>query len=239
MSATPFVITCFARTGSSWLCQLLNSHPSILCHDEVFHEQRIMYADGHADGCGPREAWTVAEREQDPAAFVKHVYSDRRGCEAVGFKLLNWPHRELVFDIAHRPDVHKVILHRRNRVRVFVSLTRARRTGHWRNEDYRGTPVRLDPEELVDFADRYERFYREIRAASAGTPTRVITYERLAEDPQHAATSVEFLGVKPSELPLSARLKRQSDEQIRDVVVNFTELSRRLAGTSLQADLYE
>lgn len=32
---TRFVVVCAARTGSTMLCHMLNSHPSILCHGEV------------------------------------------------------------------------------------------------------------------------------------------------------------------------------------------------------------
>ena len=36
-STTRFVILAAPRSGSNLLCTLLNSHPEILCHHEVFN----------------------------------------------------------------------------------------------------------------------------------------------------------------------------------------------------------
>ena len=44
---TRFVILAVPRTGSNLLCTLLNSHPEILCHHEVFNPQGIFTALTH------------------------------------------------------------------------------------------------------------------------------------------------------------------------------------------------
>jgi LPS sulfotransferase NodH len=237
VSATPFVIVCFGRTGSSWLCSLLQSHPGILCHGEIFSPKGIRFAPGYLDRSPMAATWTVASRDSDPEKFLEAVLSEDLGHQAVGFKMLNWMQPDLMLRLARSQAVHKVILRRQNRVRAFLSRTRSEALERWQLESYHGSRVRLDPAELVAYVKRYERFYDELRAAATGTPVLEVVYEELLEDDRCARGIVEFLGATPSDVPLRSRLFRQSHDLTRDVVINFEELSVLLHGTALQAEL--
>ena len=237
MSATRFVVVCFGRTGSSWLCSLLRSHPAILCHGELFNLKQIGFSPNPFKDSTIHTPWTMAARDGDPARFLAAVLSEDLGHQAVGFKMLNWTHPEVLFELARSPDVRKVILSRRNRVRAFLSRTRARALETWQVESYNGYRIHLDPTELARYVKRYERFYGELRGAARGTPVHEVVYEDLLEDDQLAQGIVEFLGVTPSDMPLRSRLPRQSQDLIRDVVTNFDELSTLLRGTPLDAEL--
>jgi hypothetical protein len=233
---TRFVLSCFGRTGASWLCQLLNSHPSILCHGELFNPSHFGWTGSDAAKAALASSWTAAARDEDPAAFVESVFADHRGHEAVGFKLLNWHQPGLLWDLARQPRVHKIILRRENRVRAYVSRTRAGLTGWYADRIYDHLQVRLEPEELLAFANRYDRFYAEMRAATPGSPTMFVSYEHLGE-PATQSALVAFLGVRSSDLPLSATIRRQSSGSLRGAITNFDELRVALAGTSLLDDL--
>ena len=53
---TPFIITCAARTGSTMLRYMLDSHPEITCHGEVFKARgisRFLKADKRPYGLSP------------------------------------------------------------------------------------------------------------------------------------------------------------------------------------------
>jgi LPS sulfotransferase NodH len=239
VSATRFVIACFPRTGSNWLCALLNSHPSILCHAEVFSPDQIWYEYRHTQRSAMAAAWTMDKRDRDPAAFLESVFADDCGHDAVGIKMLNWQQVELLQHLARQRDVYKVILQRRNRVRAFLSQTRSGLTGRLSGDSYHGLQVRLDPKELLDYAHGYDRFYAGLRAAAAGTPVHVVTYEELLQDVGSANAVVKFLGAEPSDFALQAQVRRQSHDSLRDAVVNFDELSSVLAETSLHAELHE
>lgn len=237
MSATRFVLASFGRTGSTWLTMLLRSHPAILCHGEVFNLPEIKYAPGYVDRSKTPSCWTAASRDHDPTAFLEALFLEDLGHQAVGIKMLNWHHPDLLFDLARRPDVHKVILRRRNRIRAFLSRVRSQALSRWVRDSYDGMRVRLDPDELLAYVRRYDRFYEQMLTTSHGTPMREVLYEDLLDDPQSARDVVEFLGVEPSEIPLHAGLPRQSDDRTRDVVTNFEELSELLRGTALQPEL--
>lgn len=238
MSATPFVIVGFGRTGSTWLLLLLRSHPAVLCHGEIFSTKGIMYDRNQLDRSATAATWTMASRDRDPAAFLKAILADDLGHQAVGVKMLNWHQPELLFQVARCPDVHKVIVRRRNRVRAFLSRTRSEAISRWMMDSYDGMRVRLDPDELLAYVRRYDQFYEQLQATARGTPMREVVYEDLLEDDQRARGIVEFLGVEPSDIPLRASLPRQSDDLTREAVINFDELSVLLRGTPLHAELH-
>jgi hypothetical protein len=230
------VITCFGRTGASWLCQLLNSHPSILCHGELFNPKRCGWTGGHLANAALARAWTETRRDENPAAFIEAVFADHRGHESVGFKQLNWHQPGLLGDLVREPSIRKVILRRENRVRAFVSRARAELTGWYAHRTYDQLQVRLDPEELLAFADRYDRFYADMRVQTLGSPTLFVSYEDLGAPATHS-TLVDFLGVRSGDLPLSATIRPQSSGSLRRAIVNFDELRVTLAGTSLLGEL--
>jgi LPS sulfotransferase NodH len=67
--ADRFVILAAPRTGSNWLCSLLNSHPDVLCHHELFNPSGVFYALGHRDGA--LDLGTPEERDRRPLAFLE------------------------------------------------------------------------------------------------------------------------------------------------------------------------
>jgi LPS sulfotransferase NodH len=239
VSATRFVIAGFGRTGSTWLRLLVRSHPGILCHAEIFNPVEIGWAREHADHSTLASQWPIARRDGDPAGFVEAVLADDRGHQAVGIKMLNWHQPELLFDLARSQDVHKVIVRRRNRVRAFLSRTRSEALEQWFRHSYDGFRVRLDPDELLAYVNRYDSFYERLRLQATGTPVVEIVYEDLLRDPQSAQGIVRFLSVEPCDIPLVADLPRQSRDLMRDAVINYDELSVLLRGTPLGAELEE
>src|SRR6202051_4647549 len=89
-----FVILAAPRSGSNMLCTMLDSHPSILCHHEIFNPKGIRLALRLRDT--DFALGTVAQREQDPRRFLEQVWTTRLGYPCVGFK---FTHRqnELIF----------------------------------------------------------------------------------------------------------------------------------------------
>ena len=66
--AVRFAIVAAPRTGSNMLCTMLNAHPEILCHHEIFNPAGIHYALDHRDG--QFELGSMAERDRYPTAFL-------------------------------------------------------------------------------------------------------------------------------------------------------------------------
>src|SRR6516225_7630935 len=79
-----FVILAAPRTGSNMLCTLLNSHPEILCHHEIFNHAGIFYALPLRDRGFSLGA--LEERDRHPLAFLERVWQTSCGYRCVGFK---------------------------------------------------------------------------------------------------------------------------------------------------------
>jgi hypothetical protein len=62
-AAVPFVVLCYPRTGSNWLCGMLYQHPEILMHNEVFNENCVhaYYKEDFQ-----RNHWDYENRDVDP-----------------------------------------------------------------------------------------------------------------------------------------------------------------------------
>lgn len=240
---TRFVILNAARTGSNYLCALLDSHPEVLCHHEIFNPHVVGVA-RHLQVSGFRLG-TIEERERDPIAFLQRVWDTPLGHTAVGFKLC-WRQHEIAYRaVLADTSVRKIVLKRRNRVKTFVSLLRARQTGEWvvydgdalRDERPR---IRVEPSELLDNVAFNDAYYAEIASTLAATSQESLTlfYEDLAS----AATLrriLEFLGVSDSDpAVLRGGTQKLIGEPLRDVVANFDELRMALAGSGLESELH-
>ena len=64
-----FVIIANPRTGTNLFIDLLNSHPAVTSHREVFHRHAVYLKKGTMDGL-------LDERNKDPIAFLKKLYDD-------------------------------------------------------------------------------------------------------------------------------------------------------------------
>src|SRR5258706_3016978 len=150
MPKTRLLIACQPRTGSNWLCSLLQSHPQILCHHEVFHHDEIYYAVGHRDG-RLSHLGSTHERDRDPLGFLEQLWHEDFGRSVVGIKLLDGQAPEVLARLLADTQVRKLVLRRQSRVRAYVSLLRARETGFWARTSYDGVAVRVEARELLEF----------------------------------------------------------------------------------------
>jgi hypothetical protein len=85
---TRFVVLCWRRTGSNWLCGILYNHPEIFMHNELFNENSI-----HTYYDSTLSQWTYISRDTFPGEFLNDAYSAYQKVpskelqtRAVGFK---------------------------------------------------------------------------------------------------------------------------------------------------------
>lgn len=237
-----FVILHATRTGSNYLCTVLNSYPDILCHHELFNPHVVGVA-RHLQGDGSRLG-TIGERDDDPDGFLRRVWQAGLGYAAVGFKLCLWQHEPAWHAVLADRSVAKILLKRRNRVKAFVSLLLARQTGEWVVYDDRDAPaarprVEVDHRALLDNIALHERFYRETehRLVETGQAHALLWYEDLFT-PGGIAPALAMLGIKGVPVHPRGQTWKLGSASLRDTVANFEDLSRALQGTSLSAELH-
>lgn len=235
-----FVILASPRCGSNWLCSLLDSHPDILCHHELFnpdgiHLSRSLRHEGDVLG-------GIEDRQTAPLKLLDRAWSNASGHRAVGFKL-NLGQSEAVFThVISDPGIRKIILSRDNRIRSYVSELIAERTDVW--ESYPDSEPASDPgPQHVDVDDLFQRvrrnreYYRGLRQRidAAGQSALELRYEDLGERKARREL-LRFLDVDP-ETGLVSETSRMNRGSLRSLICNFTELEKALAGSDLQRDL--
>jgi hypothetical protein len=238
---TRFVILAAPRSGSNMLCTMLDSHPSILCHHEIFNPRGIRVAWRLRD-----TGFTLGdtdERERDPESFLERVWATRLGRTCVGFKLTHRQNERIFRRALSDPAIAKIVLRRANRLKTYVSTQIAEAIDQWevyRSDDLvRDRPrIRLDWEDFLKRVTFDEAYYKEIDDAARLCAHSSITvqYENL-----HSTTEqnriLRFLGLNPAAHGLRIESIKQNSSDLRNLVENYDELLHQFAGTPFEAEL--
>jgi len=241
MSAKRFVILAAPRTGSNLLCSLLNSHPQILCHHEVFNPRGIFYALDRRDGS--MALATRDERDRQPFEFLDRLWKASDDARYVGFKMTSGQHEGIMQQMLSDSSVQKIVLHRANRVRTYVSQLIAEQTDQWEVYDeaelVRDVPrLRIDVKALRAHAESNASFYSNLEATlrSSRQSWLEVLYQDLLSRRTHARL-LSFLGATPA--ALAARSVQQNRIDLRVLVDNFEELAAALEETDYHSELHE
>jgi LPS sulfotransferase NodH len=231
-----FIILCAARTGSTMLRFLLNSHPEIVCHGEVMTGTGFV---GLAPGPSPIRTKLERLRDADPVRFMREfVLYGEDVAGAVGFKIkyeeLSRPEfSPILEDLLADKDLRVIHLRRRNRFERLVSLAVAHRVGLNLifSEDQRPAvpSFHLSPAQCeADFAE-VEARETEFAARFGDHPLIETTYEDILAGDDLTRVQ-EFLGVRPALLQPSTL--KIVDKSVKDLVENYSELRAAFAGTA-------
>jgi len=222
---TPFIILFQGRTGSSWLQDLLRSHPGVVCEPE-----RLV-------GASRADQW----------AWLDGLYSASRpaGIAATGCKTK-------LKDIVEPADLHALIhahqvrvihMYRRNRVKQAFSRINARRLFDARRRwnlaagEQPLPPARIPLEQFEAALEHHRALEARLATFLAGVerPRLDVAYEDLLHE--HDATMgavCRFLGV--AEAPMATGLRKNTPEHVRDAVLNYDEIREHYRGTDLEAE---
>jgi LPS sulfotransferase NodH len=242
-TGTRFVILAAPRTGSNLLCTLLNSHPEVLCHHELFNPDGIFYALEYRDGS--MDLGSMEARDREPLAFLQRVWEHPLGASCVGFKMTRGQNDAVMRALIGDPGVLKILLYRRNRLKTFVSEQLARQTDQWevyaRDQLVTGAPrLHIDVESFRAHCDLNERFYQDIEHALRSGRQRWIevAYENLLAGSEHVRL-LEFLGVGDTRARLTQSSIKQSDTDLRSHIENYRELELALEDSEYLAELHD
>lgn len=235
---TKFVIVALSRTGSNLLAGMLDSHPEVLCHHEMFNPtgiHRSLRYKGSDLTFG-----TVEERNRDPWAFAAKVFAYSGGAKAVGFKMGSRQNDGFLVSTLLNRNIRKIILRRRQWLEQFVSQRVAEKTNVWSNmpafastETSARQPVRIrvDTKDLLRFIRKREMFYHGVEFLTSMTrqPVIHVAYEDLG-DGSIMRDILEFLEVNPN-IDLEKKTRKQATASLADRVENYAELQKSLQGT--------
>jgi hypothetical protein len=248
-----FMISCAARTGSSMLANMLQSHPAILCHMEIFAPAKVegflgIYRQRMEDEEG-YERRLHAYRRDHPSAFLYKIAFDSQNRRAVGFKFKHEEFLLPMFAEARQAiladlDIRVVHLRRRNLVKRYLSWHVANRvTGRTfafeGQEKPHHDPVRLDPVECRNNIEETLRRETMVRAMLATHHSFDLCYEDLVgPDAELLLGRLQrFLGVEARSLRTA--FVKLAEDHLRKEIANFKELAQAFAGTPLAVFLEE
>jgi LPS sulfotransferase NodH len=242
---TRFVILNSPRVGSNMLCTLLDAHPEILCHHELFNPHLIGYARSLNDT--DFTLGTLEERVINPHAILERAWQQNLNFSCVGFKMCWKQHQEMLTTVLEDTSVKKVILKRRNQLKSFVSLLLARKTTNWvvyNDEKTKLNPekVHVDLQEFREFLDLNRAFYGDIDQAllQSGQVGLELYFEDLF-DTDERARMLRFLDVSALGADkLQENTTRINPQQLEDLVVNYDEVQQMLhADATLQQETFQ
>lgn len=244
-----FLLLCFRRTGSNWICGMLFNHPEIMMHNELFNENAVhsYYKRQLLD-----HKWDYEGRDCNPAGFVKFIFDDlyrRVGkfqdtkCKAIGFK--SFPNHYLQHGVPHAmvsreyeklmrdPAVKKLILFRENVPKVYVSSRRSHEQGNYMTKAYK-SPIDIDVADMQRFVERYEAAYDDYKKQLRGQWSYQLSYEELCKDPLALRPVLQYLGVSSDVLPSSLEETIvQSRGPLSSSITNYAEVEFAFRHTHL------
>ncbi|MEM8761747.1 MAG: sulfotransferase [Pseudomonadota bacterium] len=231
-----FVIAGAPRTGSTLLAERCESHPSMACFGEVLAPERVEWLRRR----GPETGWIEDYRNRSIPRFLERAIWHRypRCIRAVGLKLLYHhflSHREALLPyLRAQPDLHVILLRRRNLLANCVSALVAHETGRYTIRDDGARPslprVTIAPERCEEWFRRYMLTDRLVTASFAGHPSLDLDYETLVADPEGQNERLcAFLGVEAH--ALRQQTVKMDPMPLSERVANFEVLRAHFAGT--------
>lgn len=214
------------------LCTLLNSHPDILCHHELFNPRGIFYALDRRDGS--IDLGTVADRDRDPLSFLETIWRFPDDASCIGFKMTRGQDAAVMAQLLSDVGIAKIVLRRANRVRTFVSELVAQTTDRWECYDADDLPptidtLRVEVEQLHAHARLNAEFYDYVsdHLRTSGQAFLEVMYERLLVSAEQRRL-LQFLGVTATDELLAPRSVKQNHRELHELISNFAEVERAL-----------
>src|SRR2546430_282318 len=243
---TKFIILCAARTGSTMLRYLLDSHPEIRCYGEIMafevtpdrwsyevepvsrNESVVTVSLRSAEKeARRRRKWLLDFYRGGPRQFLEEFGLYPPEAKAIGFKIkydeLILPgHAWLLQWLRDHREVSVIHLLRENRLKRFIShMTATRVYGVYNitSEEERPATARisLTPAECLEDFARTEARERLFREYFGDHATLETTYEAVVSNRGHIRERIgEFLNVAPA--VLSTPTLKINPENLREVV---------------------
>jgi LPS sulfotransferase NodH len=248
-TVTNFVVLSTQRSGSTWVVDMLESHPRVVAYSELF-----MHGGDGSPKWGGETAlpyWQTYSRDKFRLAkpywlwhYLGEAFHDRPGVDAVGFKLMYSQLSRISRPLMPALWLKRVrIIHliRRNALDVVLSKEAGAARGgtlHARDgNDVEQVRLNLDTQSLLRRMTLHERGIAgaRVRFRKVGLPYTEVVYEDLAADESGFADLFEFLGVDPA--PVSSSLQKLNPTSHEELIENYGEVREALQGTEFAAQI--
>jgi len=249
---TRFIVLSTQRSGSTWVVDMLNSHPHVLAYSELFMHGGEGIPQWSREQDVPYWQTFVAEKGGGRLVmtfwlwrYLDRAYTPRPGIDAVGFKLMYsqltpvarplvpalWLRRARVIHLIRRNALDVVLSKEAGAARRGVLHARE---GH----AVEAVRIRLRTEDLLERMNAHEREIERARARfrRIGLPYCEVVYEDLVRDEESGFASLfQFLGVRAE--PVSSALQKVNPTSHEELIENYGEVREALEGTRFAPQL--
>lgn len=245
-----FILLSTQRSGSSWVIDLLNSHPEIRAMSELFLGYETESGRPRWAGDTNILMWIpyTAKHRQFFHRIARYglyfkylneeVFYPRPGYRAIGFKLMYDQMRQHSMLFAYIKSHRVAIVHliRRNHLDVVLS----EKASHLRKMHHMKTggevpPIKLtvDPAELLVALEEKDRNLRKAQHTYAhlGLPYTELYYEDLLKDVSRINDVLDFLIPNIRMVNLSSSLRKLNPIEHRNIITNYPEIRTALSET--------
>ena len=247
---TPFIVTCAARTGSTYLRYLLDSHSDIECFGEVFQKKKrvvkLPFFKNHITLSDRYKTLSKKFNSMPLPDFIdKVLYANSQSVAAIGLKIKTDELYDSKFQcikeyFLNKKNLKIIHLRRKNILEQYISKEILKRN--------RIKNIKFDPTSEASFAsfvvneshlhhfviDVIEREDKVVRDFN-DRPIFSIWYEDIVNPDSDCLISMQkFLSLEPKELS-SPTLKIVRD--YRSLILNFDELKNWVKQSSFEKRL--
>lgn len=229
---TRFIVLFEGRSGSTYLVEALDSHPNIISQKELFASINERFKDERKAG-------------DEQLRCLDSLYGcDSFDCQAVGFKtkLKDILLRDETVASLRRYKVKVILLRRKNRLKLMVSLLNAMRlnddTGDWNlyDETKRPNGLRVDIPQFKEWLAKKDSSMRELAefATSLELPVLNVFYEDILYRREETFQQIcEWLGVNSQYM--EGKCKKNTSDDLAEVIENYSEFVDAFHGTEYEA----
>lgn len=235
-----FVIVSHGRSGSTYFRSLLNSHPAIRCYGELFNpvpKKTFFHPEHFPLNIRETPAYLENLRRTKSVDFLSD-YIWRKypsGRKAIGFKLFYYhakegPWSNLWEFIYNDPTIRIIHLHRKNRLKTFLSLEMAKKYDKWHSNVKDPEPIHLEIERCRLFFEEFQSYEDDIDEKFKNHKSIKFYYEDLVAHREYVMNSVlDLLSVENR--PHSSPMKKLKKKNLNEAISNFSSLQRAFKGS--------
>ncbi len=223
-----FILIGTQRSGTTYLSDLLNSHPYIYMGQELFKTEKDKI---NVD----EDNYQNFIKTKDVVQFLDDYFHERLdGNSAVGFKIMLNHLEQFPEIIQYIKDkkIKCIYLERQNQLKIALSRFKARETQLYHTTI---TPnqqkIEIDDEILLSELQLINTSIKKLRKLSRTLNCHHVAYEPLVADKEKEMKKLlSYLKVQYFD-GLSSSLKKINSDKIADIVLNYEDLKNALSGT--------
>lgn len=216
-----FIIVSQARSGSSLLAEMLNSHSNIHCDGEIFNRKKVQKKWGKL-GLLIADYWPE---------LILWYQSRKKKKKYYGFKLLvnQIKNPEKFIDSLHKKGFIILDLRRNNVIKKAFSAAISVTTGRWsvqRKEDRSNTPIEINPDLLLQRIALIEKENkRQDKLVAEKNSIRILYETDLMDEEKQANFSKHFCEqIQLPIEPMQAECIKTDEKPLEDRITNYHEL---------------